>query len=326
MEEKPTFKEYDFNFTKFKIEKLGKKGYRIILLIIIGIWLLSGVYTVGPDEQGVVRRFGKMVRIVSPGINFHIPYPFEKVDTPKVTEVKRIEIGFRTIDQGPPARYRQIMDESLMLTGDENIVDCDLIVQYKIKDASNFLFNVKEIEKTVRNASEAALRQIIGKHKIDEALTTGKYEIQEETKVLLQDVLDIYESGLLVVNVQLQDVHPPEEVVDAFKDVASAKEDKNKLINEAEGYRNNVIPKSRGEAEQIIRNAEAYKEERIKRAQGDAQKFMEILQEYQSAKDVTEKRLYIETMEKILPEMEKYIIQIDEYGNLFNVLPLQQNK
>jgi len=326
MEEKPTFKEYDFNFTKFKIEKLEKKGYRIILLIIIGIWLLSGVYTVGPDEQGVVRRFGKMVRIVSPGINFHIPYPFEKVDTPKVTEVKRIEIGFRTIDQGPPARYRQIMDESLMLTGDENIVDCDLIVQYKIKDASNFLFNVKEIEKTVRNASEAALRQIIGKHKIDEALTTGKYEIQEETKVLLQDVLDIYESGLLVVNVQLQDVHPPEEVVDAFKDVASAKEDKNKLINEAEGYRNNVIPKSRGEAEQIIRNAEAYKEERIKRAQGDAQKFMEILQEYQSAKDVTEKRLYIETMEKILPEMEKYIIQIDEYGNLFNVLPLQQNK
>jgi len=324
MDEKQTYKDYDFDFSKLNLDKLGKKAYKIIILIVAGIWMLTGIYTVGPDELGVIRRFGEKVRISSPGISYHIPFPFEKVDTPKVTEVRRVEIGFRTIDFGPPARYRQVPLESLMLTGDENIIDCDLIVQYKIKDPAQYLFNVKEIEATVRSASEAALREVIGKHNIDEALTTGKFEIQEDTKLLLQKVLDRYEAGLLVANVQLQDVHPPEEVVDAFKDVASAKEDKNKLINQAEGYRNDIIPKARGEAEQALRTAEGYKEERIKRSQGDAQKFLEVFKEYQSARDVTEKRMYIETMEKILPGVEKYIIQIDEQGNLFNVLPLQK--
>ena len=324
MNKKGTMKDYDFDFSRINLGNLGKKGYRIILFIIIGIWILTGIYTVGPDELGVVRRFGKKVRISSSGLKFHIPYPFEKVNTPKVMEVRRTEIGFRTIDPGPPARYRQVLNESLMLTGDENIVDCDLIIQYKIKDAAHYLFNVKDIVPTVRKAAEAALRQVIGNHNIDEALTTGKYEIQENTKLLLQSILDRYKPGLLIVNVQMQDVHPPEEVSDAFKDVASAKEDKNKLINEAQGYRNNVIPTARGEAEQILRNAEGYKEERIKRAQGDAQKFLEVFREYRSAQDVTKKRLYIETMEKILPGIEKYIIQVDQQGNLFNVLPLQK--
>jgi len=294
-----------------------------VLVGLIVLWLATGVYIVGPDEVGVVRTFGKFTRVVQSGLNWKFPAPIEIVDTPKVTEVKRIEIGFRTLKNG---QYRTVEKESLMLTGDENIVDAEMIVQYKIKDPVAYLFRIVGPELTVREAAEASLRTVVGRNKIDETLTTGKFTIQEETKSQLQSVLDNYNSGIHVVAVQLQDVSPPKEVIGAFKDVASAKEDKNRMINQAEGYRNDVIPKARGEAEAMIRDAEGFKESRVKRAEGDATKFTTILKEYRKAKSITEKRLYLETMEKVLPDIEKIIVPDKDSGNMLNLLNLNTGK
>ena len=294
--------------------------------VIIGIfvlWLMSGIYIVGPDEVGVVRTFGAFSRVTQSGLNWKFPAPIETVKTPKVTEVKRIEIGFRTLRNG---QYRSVEKESLMLTGDENIVDAEMIVQYKIKEPVDYLFKIVAPELTVREAAEASLRTVVGRNKIDETLTTGKFTIQEETKIQLQSILDNYQSGIHVVAVQLQDVSPPKEVIGAFKDVASAKEDKNRMINQAEGYRNDVIPKARGEGEAMIRDAEGFKESRIKRAEGDAAKFSTILKEYRKAKSITEKRLYLETMEKVLPDIEKIIVPDKNSGNMLNLLNLNPGK
>ena len=304
-------------------DKLLSMGIFPTIGIAVVIWLLLGLYSVGPDEVGVVQRFGEYNRVVSSGLNYHFPYPIETVQTPKVTEVKRIEIGFRTIGKN---QYRTIEQESLMLTGDENIVDAELIVQYKIKDPIDYLFNFIGPELTLREASEASLRTVVGRHNIDQALTSGKLMIQEETKELLQITLDKYETGVIVVAVQLQDVSPPKQVIDAFKDVASAKEDKNRMINEAEGYRNDVIPKARGEAQAMIREAEGFRESRIKRAEGDVAKFKAIVKEYNKAKDVTKERLYLEAMEEILPGIDKYIVPNGEDGNLLNLLNLNGMK
>ena len=294
-----------------------------VLVGIILLWLATGIYIVGPDEVGVVRTFGKFTRVVQSGLNWKFPAPIETVNTPKVTEVKRIEIGFRTLKNG---QYRSVETESLMLTGDENIVDAEMIVQYKIKDPVAYLFRIVEPELTVREAAEASLRTVVGRNKIDETLTTGKFTIQEETKNQLQSILDNYNSGIHVVAVQLQDVSPPKEVIGAFKDVASAKEDKNRMINQAEGYRNDVIPKARGEGEAMIRDAEGFKESRVKRAEGDAAKFTTILKEYRKAKTITEKRLYLETMEKVLPNIEKIIVPDKNSGNMLNLLNLNTGK
>ena len=284
------------------------------------LWLLTGIYVVGPDEVGVVQTFGKYSRAAQSGLNYHFPYPFEKVSTPKVTEVKRIEIGFRSIGKN---QYQTIERESLMLTGDENIVDAEMIVQYRIKDPVAYTFNFIKPEITVRQASEASLRTVIGRHNIDEALTSGKFMIQEEAKELIQNILDKYNTGILVVAVQLQDVSPPQQVIAAFKDVASAKEDKNRMINQAEGYRNDVIPKARGEAQAQIREAEGYKKARIARAEGDVAKFSAVLKEYRKAKGVTETRLYLETVEDILQNAEKIIVPDGKgNGNLINLLNL----
>ncbi len=304
-------------------DKLLSMGVFPAIAIAVVIWFLLGLYSVGPDEVGVVQRFGKYTRVVGSGLNYHLPYPIETVKTPKVTEVKRIEIGFRTVGKN---QYRTIAQESLMLTGDENIVDAELIVQYKIKNPTDYLFNFIGPELTLREASEASLRTVIGRHNIDEALTSGKFMIQEETKELLQMTLDKYETGVIVVAVQLQDVSPPIQVIDAFKDVASAKEDKNRMINEAEGYRNDVIPKARGEAQSMIRKAEGFRESRIKRAEGDVAKFKAIVKEYVKAKDVTKERLYLEAMEEILPGIDKYIIPNGKDGNLLNLLNLTGTK
>ena len=289
----------------------------------LALWLFTGVYMVGPDEVGVVRTFGKYTRVTQSGLNYHFPYPFEQVNTPAVTEVKRIEIGFRTLRNG---QYRTVEKESLMLTGDENIVDAEMIVQYKIKDPVAYLFKIVEPELTVREAAEASLRTVVGRNKIDETLTTGKFQIQEGTKTQLQLILDKYESGIHVVAVQLQDVSPPKEVIGAFKDVASAKEDKNRMVNQAEGYRNDIIPKARGEAEAMIRDAEGFRESRIKRSEGDAAKFTTILKEYRKAKSITQKRLYLETMERVLPGIEKIIIPDKDSGNMLNLLNLNPGK
>jgi len=300
-------------------------NFKIIPLLVaaLALWLFTGVYMVGPDEVGVVRTFGEYTRVAQSGLNYHFPYPIEQVNTPAVTEVKRIEIGFRTLNNG---QYRTVEKESLMLTGDENIVDAEMIVQYKIKDPVAYLFKIVEPELTVREAAEASLRTVVGRNKIDETLTTGKFQIQEGTKIQLQLILDNYESGIHVVAVQLQDVSPPKEVIGAFKDVASAKEDKNRMINQAEGYRNDIIPKARGEAEAMIRDAEGFRESRIKRSEGDAAKFTTILKEYRKAKSITKKRLYLETMERVLPGIEKIIVPDKDSGNMLNLLNLNPGK
>jgi membrane protease subunit HflK len=284
-------------------------GGLAILLLVVGAWfVLSAFFIVGPDEEGVVRRFGKWVRTEPSGLHFKFPYPIEKVDLPKVTQVQQISVG-------------RILKEAKMLTGDENILLVEVRVQYKIKDAAQYLFNVRNVEELIKDATESALRQTIGSHPIDDPLTEKKAEIMDEIQLLLQQMLDDYKCGIDVRQVQLQDVNPPQEVDFAFKDVQSAKEEKEQLINQALGYQNDLIPKARGEAVTMIREAEGYREERVKRAEGDASRFLSVLAEYRKAKNVTEKRLYLETMEQILPGIDKVILD-EEAGNLLNILPL----
>jgi len=293
---------------------------------VVVLWFLSGIYIVRPDEQGVVRMFGKAVRVTQPGPHYHLPQPIEKVDKVKVKQVRRIELGFRTIRPGPPARYRFVPEESLMLTGDEQIIDAQIIVQYQVKDPEKFLFNVRDLERpqgALMDAAEVALRQVVGQRPIDDVLIAEKLQIEIDIRELLQQIIDGYDSGVRVVEVKLQTVRPPEEVASAFSDVVSAKEDKDRLIKEAEGYREDVLPKARGHAQKILREAEAYKAERIKRAQGDADRFLAVLKEYAKAKDVTRTRLYLETMERILPGIRKFVIDPEVGGNLLQFLPLE---
>ena len=274
-----------------------------------------------------MRRFGKVVRITKEGPHYRLPQPIERVDKVKVEKVRRIEIGFRTINPGPPARYRFMPEESLMLTGDEQIIDAQITVQYKVNEPKDFLFNVRGLEAergALMDAAEVSLRQVVGQRPIDDVLITEKLQVEIDIRELLQRIIDKYESGVRVVEVKLQTVRPPKEVAAAFSDVVSAKEDKDRLIKEADGYREDVLPKARGQAQSIIRGAEAYKAERIKRAQGDADRFLSVLKEYEKAKAVTRKRLYLETMEQILPGIRKFIIDPDVSGNLLQFLPLEK--
>jgi membrane protease subunit HflK len=313
----------------FRVPDLSKIfGKSIVgLFVVVGfIWLLTGIYIVGPDSQGVVRRFGKLSRVVNPGLQYHMPYPIETIDKPKVKEVKRTEIGFITVESGPPAIYRDLPEESIMLTGNLNIVDVNVSVQYRIRDAVQFLFKVQNLELTIHSAAEAALRQVVGRHPIDDVLTDRKEDIMQETRAQLQDILDRYKCGIQIIAVQLQDADPPKEVDAAFKDVASAKEDREKMINEAQGYRNDLIPRTRGQAEKLIREAEAFRAERMAKAQGDSANFIAVLREYSKAPNVTKKRMLLETLEEILPSIEKYVIQTQKGAdaNILNMLNLRQ--
>jgi membrane protease subunit HflK len=302
---------------------LSRGKISLILLGALIFWLLNGVFLVDSDEQAVIKRFGAINRIKGSGLNFALPYPIESVDKEKVTKAKRVEIGFRTIADNP-GRYDTRKDEATMLTGDENIVEADLVVQYKIKDIAQYLYNVDNQTNAVKLGAQSVLREVIGRNKIDEALTSGKSMIQEDIKTELQMLMDKYEIGVLIIAVQLQDVDPPEAVAGAFKDVASAKEDKNRRINEAQSYENNVLPKAKGEARKMVLQAEAYAQARIDRAKGDAERFKAMLQEYRKAKNVTKKRLYIEAMEDVLPGIQKYIIKTDKGSNVLNVLPFDK--
>jgi membrane protease subunit HflK len=296
---------------KFKIQVSGT----IIFIILLLLWILSGFYIVKANEQAVVMRFGKIVNVVGAGPHFHLPFPIERIDKAEVTKIHRIEIGFRT---GKGGNIRSVPKEALMLTGDENIVSIDLIVQYKIGDIVKYLYNVLNVEKVIKDAAESAIREIAGKEKIDDILTTGKSRIQQETQVILQDILNFYNSGIDIVAVQLQDVEPPKAVVAAFKDVASAKEDKNRFINEAEAYRNEVIPRARAEAAEMILDAEAYEVEKIERAKGETTRFLNIYESYKMAPTITKKRLYLEKMAEILKGGQIFIF--DE--NIKNISPL----
>jgi len=287
-------------------------------LFVLAVW--QSVFIVAPDEEGVVKRFGEPVRTVEPGPHFKIPL-VETVLQPKVAKLHRVEVGFRTNLQG---RQQMVPQEAHMLTGDMNILAIEFIVQYKIKNSTDYLFNVADIHETIGKAAEAAMREVVGKSKIDEALTTGKAEIQQGTMLLLQSILDDYHAGVQVAAVQLQDVDPPEAVAAAFKDVTNAKEDREKLINQAQGYRNDIIPKAKGEAAQQVNRAKGFAQARVNRAQGETNRFLVTLKEYQQAKDVISKRIYIETMEEILPNMEKVIIDGKAGERLVPYLPLDR--
>jgi len=300
---------------------LPSRGIRTLILAALVIFLVwQCVYIVAPDEEGVVMRFGTPVRTVGPGPHFKFPI-LESVLQPKVEKLHRLEIGFRTDPQG---RTQMIPQQALMLTGDMNILAIEFIVQYKIKDSSNFLFNVTEIQDTIIKAAEASMRQVVGESKIDEVLTTGKASVQQNTQDLLQTILDQYEAGVQVAAIQLQDVDPPEAVAAAFKDVTNAKEDREKLINQSQGYRNDILPRAKGEAAQLVNQAQGFAQSRVNRAEGEANRFLATLKEYKQAKDIISKRIYIETMEEILPHVEKVIIDGKVGERVLPYLPLDR--
>jgi membrane protease subunit HflK len=287
----------------------GSYGVLVILGVVVLLWLFSGVYRVQPDEQGVELMFGRYYETTLPGLNYHFPYPIQDVETPKVTRVNSIDIGFTSAgDVRARGIKRDISEESLMLTGDQNIIDIDFTVFWRIKDAGDYLFNIREPEQTVKIAAESVMREIIGRTEIQPALTEARQEIEQATKDLLQKVLDDYEAGIAVTQIQLQEVRPPEPVADAFDDVQRARQDLERLRNEAEAYRNDIIPRARGAAEQLLQEAHAYKEEVVKRSQGDAERFLAVYAQFKLAKDVTTQRLYLEAMEEILGRTNKIII------------------
>ena len=289
-----------------------------VAAIVVLIWFATGFYMIGPGEQGVVRRFGKEVGRTGPGLRYHLPYPFERVEVVNLAVVRRVEVGFRT-----DPRYRVMPQEALMLTGDENIVDAQAIVQFRVKDPGQYLFRVRDPDQSLRDATEVALRSVIGSTTIDEAMTVGRVRIQDSARDFLQQLLDTYAAGLVVTELKLQVVDPPEQVKDAFHEVVRAREDRERLINEAMGYQEDVIPKARGEAEQMVRAAEAYKAQRLIRAQGDAAKFVTILKEYDVAQEITEQRLYLETLQRVLPKAQKIIISPELEGGVLPFLPLR---
>jgi membrane protease subunit HflK len=305
-------------------------GLKAVLIALAVLWAASGIYIVEPDEAGLVQRFGAFVRMTGPGPHYHLPFPIEQAQTPKVTQIRRVEIGFRTIPSRDGNAINQnlklVPEESLMLTGDENIVDVQFIVQYQIGDPVDYVFRLAQQSETVKAAAEAAMREVIGNSTIDLALTTGKLEIQNDAKTLLQSLLTKYSSGVTVLAVQLQDVHPPKDVVEAFKDVASAMEDKSRYINEAESYANDILPKTRGQAAAMINDATGYKENVVRKASGETARWLSILTEYNKAKDITRQRLYLETMEDVFAGTgnEKIILSDEALRQAIPYLPLDK--
>jgi len=291
----------------------GGRIRNAIYIIIIVILVASGLYSIGADEVGVIQRFGKFVRSTEPGLHLKIPLGIESVTKVKVKKVFKQEFGFRTLKADVRTQYssKKYLEESLMLTGDLNVAEVEWIVQYKVKNPYNFLFKLKEPEETLRAMSEAVVRRVVGDRAVTDVLTVGRIEIAEEVELGLQEVLDGFESGLQIVTVKLQDVNPPEPVKPAFNEVNRAKQDKEKMINEAWEDYNKRIPKAKGEAEQMIAEAEGYAVKRVNRSEGDVALFNQVFLEYRNAPDVTRRRLYLETMSEILPKIQELII-VDE--------------
>ncbi|MDO8749369.1 MAG: FtsH protease activity modulator HflK [Candidatus Omnitrophota bacterium] len=308
------------------LQKIFKTVLRPPMLLALGglglvLWLASGLYVVGPGEQGVIRQFGKIHSQTGPGLGFHLPLPIQSRDVVDVARVRRAEIGFRS--EG--GRQTMVIDEeSLMLTGDENIVASQLFVQYVIKDPSAFLFRARDPEQMLTTAAEVALRNVVGRNTIDFTMTDGRFQVQEQTKEQLQRLLDDYRTGLLATEVRLLVVDPPLDVKDAFHDVVRAWEDRERLIQEARGFAEDILPRSRGEAAEAVRKAEGYKEQRIIRSQGEAERFLDVRESYEKSPTVTRERLYLEMMERILPHTEKVILPSQSTGSVLPWLPLKK--
>jgi membrane protease subunit HflK len=302
----------------------GKLGPMVIIGILILIWLASGFYRVLPDEQGVVLQFGKYTKTTQPGLNYHLPYPIERVFTPKVTKINRIDVGYRQSPDSRVTAIRDVEEESLMLTGDENIVDIDFSVFWLINDAGKFLFNVQAPELTVKSAAETAMRESIGQGGLQSILTEGRTEIEEQTRLIIQEILDEYGTGITITQVQTQKADPPAQVIDAFRDVQAARADMERQRNEAEAYANDIIPRARGEAEQILQSAEGYRQKVIADSEGKAARFLSIQTEYAKAPQVTKKRIFYETMEDVFSDMDKVIIDKAGGDSVVPYLPLPE--
>jgi modulator of FtsH protease HflK len=306
----------------------NRKAWVIIPLALVVIWLASGFYRVQPAEQGVVLRFGAWHRTTQPGLNWHFPAPIESVLTPQVTRVNRVEVGFRSGTDTTTTRggaNRDVPNESLILTGDENIVDINFVLLWQIKDAGQFLFNIRDPEQTVKAVAESVMREIIGETPFAEATTEGRGDIELQAREQMQATLDDYGAGILVNQVQLQKVDPPSEVIDAFRDVQRAQADRERAQNEAEVFANDILPRARGEAERLVQEAQAYRQEVVADAQGDAQRFLAVYNEYAKAPDVTTRRLYLETMEQVLRDMNKVVIDKAAAGSgVVPYLPLPE--
>ena len=308
------------------VKKLSKGLIYFVVIILIGLWLLTGVYTITSDggEQAVVTRFGEFVRTEKQaGLKWHLPTPIEKISLIRSEELRSLEFGYMTSKQGSPSSNSTYIDrpsQSLMLTKDEDLVNIETVVQYKIMDVEAYLFNVDSPYETLEIAAESAIRRVVANHDLDDVLTIHKSVIQTEIENDLQEICDSYEIGIDIKSVILQSVYAPNEVDEAFKDVVSAREDMNRFINEAEKYANEIIPNANGNAAEIVNKANAYKEKRIAEAKGDVANFVQVLEKYEMGKDVTRTRMFLETIEEVLPQVKKYIMPED--GSTLKFLPL----
>ena len=308
-------------FGKFKIG--GPRNISILIIVALIIWLATGFYRVEPDEQGVELLFGKWNQVTTePGLHYFFPTPFGKTMTPKVESIRKINVGYRSASElgfSSNSSDRNVLEESLMLTGDQNIVDVNFTVLYKIKDAGKFLFKLRNPETTVKDMSESVMREVVGQRDLEFLLTGGRQEVEQVVRSDLQDILDEYESGILVQSIQLQSVNPPALVIDAFDEVQRARQDKEKLVNEANSYMNKIVPNARGDAAKLVQEATAYKEQVIKQAEGVAQNFIDVYNSYKETKYVTRQRIYLETLTEVLEGPNKIIL--DSTGEGQGVVP-----
>ena len=308
-------------FGKFKIG--GPRNLSILIIVALIIWLATGFYRVEPDEQGIELLFGKWNQVTTePGLHYFFPTPIGKTMTPKVESIRKINVGYRSASElgfSSNSSDRNVLEESLMLTGDQNIVDVNFTVLYKIKDAGKFLFKLRNPETTVKDMSESVMREVVGQRDLEFLLTGGRQEVEQVVRSDLQDILDEYESGILVQSIQLQSVNPPALVIDAFDEVQRARQDKEKLVNEANSYLNKIVPNARGDAAKLVQEATAYKEQVIKQAEGVAQNFIDVYNSYKDAKYVTRQRIYLETLTEVLEGPNKIIL--DSTGEGQGVVP-----
>jgi membrane protease subunit HflK len=305
---------------------LGGRGFALIVLGVIALWGFSGFFRVEPDELGVVLRFGKAVREVQPGLNYHLPYPIETALTPKALRVNKIDIGMQVVDniRRDGTTVRDVPEESLMLTGDENIVDVDFSILWKVKPTgvAEYLFNIQNPEGTVKAVAESAMREVIGRSEIQPILTGARQTIETAVQDLMQKTLDHYGAGVIIQQVQLQKIDPPAQVIDAFRDVQAARADLERAVNESQTYANRVVPEARGRVAQITQAAEAYKSQTVAEATGQTSRFLKIYEQYKKAPDVTRERMYLETMERVLGGTDKIIL--DSSGGVVPYLPLNE--
>ena len=308
-------------FGKFKIG--GPRNLSILIIVALIIWLATGFYRVEPDEQGIELLFGKWNQVTTePGLHYFFPTPIGKTMTPKVESIRKINVGYRSASElgfSSNSSDRNVLEESLMLTGDQNIVDVHFTVLYKIKDAGKFLFKLRNPETTVKDMSESVMREVVGQRDLEFLLTGGRQEVEQVVRADLQDILDEYESGILVQSIQLQSVNPPALVIDAFDEVQRARQDKEKLVNEANSYLNKIVPNARGDAAKLVQEATAYKEQVIKQAEGVAQNFIDVYNSYKDTKYVTRQRIYLETLTEVLEGPNKIIL--DSTGEGQGVVP-----